>query len=78
MACSVGVERSRVEVQFRDINYEAEVLIGSAGLPTVGKSLKNLALVTPKPMWPLRLGSAYNSLSLPVHMTQQVLPHWRC
>ena len=37
-----------MEVQFRDISYEAEVLIGSAGLPTVGKSLKNLALVTSK------------------------------
>ena len=42
-----------MEVQFRDINYEAEVLIGSAGLPTVGQSLKKLALVIPKPDWPL-------------------------
>lgn len=41
----VGMERSKVEVQFRDINFEAEVLVGSAGLPTVGNSFKKLALV---------------------------------
>ena len=41
----VGMERSKVEVQFRDITFEAEVLVGSAGLPTVGNSFKKLALV---------------------------------
>ena len=39
------MERSKVEVQFRDITFEAEVLVGSAGLPTVGNSFKKLALV---------------------------------
>ncbi|KAL0035494.1 hypothetical protein WJX77_008879 [Trebouxia sp. C0004] len=39
----VGVERSRVAVQFRDVNYEAEVLIGSAGLPSVSNTFKTWA-----------------------------------
>ena len=41
----VGVERSKVQVQFRDISYEAEVLIGSSGLPSVGNSFKKLLQV---------------------------------
>ena len=45
MAIRVGMERSKVEVQFTDINYEAEVLVGSAGLPLVSNSFKNLILV---------------------------------
>ncbi|KAL0031878.1 hypothetical protein WJX79_002852 [Trebouxia sp. C0005] len=40
----VGLERSKVEIQFTNINYEAEVLIGSSGLPSVSNSFKNLAL----------------------------------
>lgn len=39
------MERSKVQVQFTDISYEAEVLIGSAGLPSVGNSFKNLLQV---------------------------------
>ena len=34
-----------MEVQFRDVNYDAEVLIGSAGLPSVGNTFKNWAMV---------------------------------
>ena len=45
----VGLERSKVAIQFRDINYEAEVLIGSSGLPSVSNSFKNLALVPANP-----------------------------
>lgn len=41
----VGVERSKVQVQFRDISYQAEVLIGSSGLPSVGNSFKKLLQV---------------------------------
>lgn len=41
----VGVERSKVQVQFRDVFYEAEVLIGKSGLPSVGNSFKNLLQV---------------------------------
>ena len=44
-AYRVGLERSKVEIQFTNINYEAEVLIGSSGLPSVSNSFKNLALV---------------------------------
>lgn len=40
--CRVGVERSKVEVQFRDLHVQAEVLIGDSGLPTVGNSFKGL------------------------------------
>lgn len=39
------MERSKVQVQFKDISYEAEVLIGSAGLPSVGNSFKKLLQV---------------------------------
>lgn len=39
------MERSKVQVQFRDISYEAEVLIGSSGLPSVGNSFKKLLQV---------------------------------
>lgn len=39
------MERSKVQVQFRDISYEAEVQIGSAGLPSVGNSFKKLLQV---------------------------------
>ena len=48
-AFSVGVERYRVEIRFRDINYDAEVLTGSAGLPSNSNSFKTLALVKPAP-----------------------------
>ncbi|DBA97183.1 TPA: hypothetical protein ACH3X1_014944 [Trebouxia sp. C0004] len=44
----VGLERSRVEIQFTNINYEAEVLIGSSGLPSVSNSFKNIALTLGK------------------------------
>lgn len=50
-ACRAGVERSRVEVQFRDVNYEAEVLLGSAGLPAVSNAFKKLALVELTPTY---------------------------
>ena len=36
------MERSKVQIQFNDISYEAEVLIGSSGLPSVGNSFKKL------------------------------------
>ena len=45
--CRVGVERSKVEVQFRDLHVQAEVLIGDSGLPTVGNSFKGLLEVKP-------------------------------
>lgn len=45
------MERSRVEVQFRDVNYEAEVLLGSAGLPAVSNVFKKLALVELTPTY---------------------------
>lgn len=38
----MGVERSKVEVQFRDLFVQAEVLIGDSGLPTVSNSFKGL------------------------------------
>ena len=47
-AFSVGVERYRV-IRFRDISYDAEVLTGSAGLPSNSNSFKTLALVKPAP-----------------------------
>lgn len=31
-----------MQIQFNDISYEAEVLIGSSGLPSVGNSFKKL------------------------------------
>ena len=40
------MERSKVQIQFKEIFYEAEVIIGSAGLPSVGNSFKNLLQVT--------------------------------
>ncbi|KAL0038217.1 hypothetical protein WJX79_008741 [Trebouxia sp. C0005] len=36
----VGLERSRVAVQFKDVSYEAEVLVGSAGLPSVSNTFR--------------------------------------
>ncbi len=42
----VGVERARVAVQFRDVSFEAEVLVGSAGLPSVSNTFKSWAQVT--------------------------------
>lgn len=41
----VGVERARVAVQFRDVSFEAEVLVGSAGLPSVSNTFKSWAQV---------------------------------
>lgn len=51
-AYRVGLERSKVEIQFTNINYEAEVLIGSSGLPSVSNSFKNLALVLSLTLYP--------------------------
>ena len=34
-----------MQIQFRDISYEAEVLIGASGLPSVSNSFKNLLQV---------------------------------
>lgn len=45
----VGVEWSRVAVQFRDVSFEAEVLVGSAGLPSVSNTFKTWAQVTQNP-----------------------------
>ena len=45
----VGVERSRVAVQFRDVSFEAEVLVGSAGLPSVSNTFKTWAQVMQNP-----------------------------
>ncbi len=49
MTFRVGVERSRVAVQFRDVSYEAEVLVGSAGLPSVSNTFKTWAQVMQNP-----------------------------
>ena len=60
----VGVERSKVQIQFKDINYEAEVLIGSSGLPSVGNSFKKLLQVG---FNPAMLSLSYNN---PMHMLE--------
>ncbi len=45
MTLRVGVERARVAVQFRDVSFEAQVLVGSAGLPSVSNTFKSWAQV---------------------------------
>jgi hypothetical protein len=60
-AYRVGLERSKVEIQFTNINYEAEVLIGSAGLPSVSNSFKKLALVISLTLYPAAVLAAQNS-----------------
>jgi len=57
-AYRVGLERSKVEIQFTNISYEAEVLIGSAGLPSVSNSFKNLALVLSLTLYPAAVSAA--------------------
>jgi len=60
-AYRVGLERSRVEIQFTNINYEAEVLIGSSGLPSVSNSFKNLALVLSLTLYAAAVSAAPNA-----------------
>ena len=60
-AYRVGLERSKVEIQFTNINYEAEVLIGSSGLPSVSNSFKNLALVLSLTLYPAAVSAAQNT-----------------
>lgn len=62
-ACRVGVERSKVEVQFRDLQVQAEVLLGDSGLPTVTTSFQNLAEV----LSPYEL----SAMSLPFNASDQ-------
>lgn len=57
----VGLERSKVEIQFTNINYEAEVLVGSAGLPSVSNSFKKLALVISLTLYPAAVSAAQNT-----------------
>ena len=66
LAPRVGLERSKVAIQFRDINYEAEVLIGSSGLPSVSNSFRNLALVLANPS---ELSICYKLKCRPPHIS---------
>ena len=49
MTFRVGLERSRVAVQFKDVSYEAEVLVGSAGLPSVSNTFRTWVQVMQNP-----------------------------
>lgn len=50
-----------MEIQFTNINYEAEVLVGSAGLPSVSNSFKKLALVISLTLYPAAVSAAQNT-----------------
>ena len=75
----VGVERSKVQIQFRDISYEAEVIIGTSGLPSVSNSFKSLLQVGRKPaMLSLMLNSTCNMLACMQDLPDASLNHNVC